>query len=199
MLIYSQNDRRGRQLSSSLPTFWQVWGSDYLPWSRFWSQWSGSELSPLLFSDQAHVWQVPTQKGIPQQPNYVWGLILLISLYSHYGKTSLDLITALCLREENLLMTGIIFCRFWMKKICCKMKWLLTFIFIQLCNRSEIYHGCFQKPPPPLIPDMETKVPLVEDATFHFMREEGVLFSIALPGGTSSYWVVGSVVMETAF
>ena len=46
---------------------------------------------------------------------------------------------------------------------------------------------------------METKVPLVEDATFHFMREEGVLFTIALPGGISSYWVVGSVVMETAF
>lgn len=48
-----------------------------------------------------------------------------------------------------------------------------------------------RKPPPPLIPDMETKVPRVEDTTFNFMREEGVMFAVPTPGGTARYWVVG--------
>lgn len=48
-----------------------------------------------------------------------------------------------------------------------------------------------RKPPPPLIPDMETKVPRVEDTTFNFMREEGIMFAVPTPGGTARYWVVG--------
>lgn len=59
------------------------------------------------------------------------------------------------------------------------------------CSIDASFPCCFQKPPPPLIPDMETKVPRVEDTTFNFMREEGIMFAVPTPGGTARYWVVG--------
>ncbi|XP_062593819.1 protein inturned-like [Saccostrea cucullata] len=48
-----------------------------------------------------------------------------------------------------------------------------------------------RKSAPPLIPEMDTRVPHMVDTTFNFMREEGVMFTVPTPGGAASYWVVG--------
>lgn len=58
-------------------------------------------------------------------------------------------------------------------------------------HRAYMFMYHFQKPAPPLIPEMDTKVPYVNDSTFNFMREEGVMFTVPAPGVPASYWVVG--------